>query len=94
MTDELLTDRLQELKGSVVVLDAVSRYVFIGTLDSVEVGHLILINADVHDLRDTQTTRERYVLEVKALGVRANRRRVLVRRDAIVSVSMLDSVIE
>ena len=48
----------------------------------------------VHDLRDSTTTRELYVLDSKRHGTRSNRTRVLVRREEIVSLSALDDVIE
>ena len=77
-----------------VVIDVASHYVYVGTLAGEDHHYLILENADVHDLRDTGTTRERYVLESKVHGIRSNRRRVLVRRDEIVSISALADVID
>ena len=88
------TTTLDELTGREVVLDAASLYVYVGTLVGRDDLYLILDNADVHDLRDTATTRERYVLDSKRHGVRSNRRRVLVRREEIVSLSALDDVLE
>jgi small nuclear ribonucleoprotein (snRNP)-like protein len=85
---------LQGLIGRVVVLDASSQYVYVGTLREVDDHYLILTSADVHDLRDTNTNREIYVLDSKRHGVRSNRKRVLVRRDEIVSLSALDDVLE
>ena len=55
--------------------------------------YLVLEHADVHDLRDTNTTRELYVVDSKRLGIRKNRERVLVRIEEIVSISALDDVI-
>jgi small nuclear ribonucleoprotein (snRNP)-like protein len=87
-------DILQELLGRDVVIDASSQYVFVGTLAGYDNHYVILNNSDVHDLRDTTTTRDLYVLETKRLGTRSNRRRVLVRREEVVSISALDDVIE
>lgn len=84
----------EELIGRDVVLDVASPYVYVGTLAGCDDLHFILQNADVHDLRDTNTTREIYVLDSKRHGTRANRRRVLVRREEVVSLSALDDVIE
>ena len=47
----------------------------------------------MHDLRDTTTTRELYVIDSRRLGIRTNRERVLVRLEEIVSLSALDDVI-
>ncbi|RMG40068.1 MAG: hypothetical protein D6725_04190 [Planctomycetota bacterium] len=83
-----------ELIGRNVVVDAASQYVYVGRLTRVEEQFLLLEDADVHDLRDTSTTRELYVLDSKRHGIRANRRRVWIRRDELVSISLLDDVME
>jgi small nuclear ribonucleoprotein (snRNP)-like protein len=85
---------IEEFLGTEVVLDVASYYVYAGTLVGEDDCYLILENADVHDLRDTATTREMYVLDTKRHGVRSNRKRVLVRRDEIVSLSALADVAE
>ncbi len=85
---------IAELIDRVVVLDVSSLYVFVGTLVGHDDRYLILQDADVHDLRDTKTNREIYVLDSKRHGVRANRSRVLVCRDEIVSLCALEDVLE
>ena len=89
-----LPEGLEDLVGREVVLDARSLYVFIGRLVGADSLYLVLEDADVHDLRDTSTNREVYVIETKKYGIRANRRRVLVRMDEVVSVSKLEDVID
>ena len=86
--------QFQELIDCKVVLDASSLFVYVGTLEAEDQHYLVLKDADVHDLRDTATTRELYVLESKRHGVNSNRKRVFVRKDEIVSISALDDVIE
>ena len=81
------------LVGREVVIDVVSQFVYLGKLTGAEAKYLVLEQADVHDLRDTTTTRELYVVDAKRFGVRANRERVLVRIEEIVSLSALDDVI-
>ena len=54
---------LEELIGEKVVVDLRSEYVALGTLLRVDERFLELRNADLHDLRDTDTTRELYVAE-------------------------------
>lgn len=75
-----------------VVLDLQSPYVILGTLVGEDLRYLILENADVHDLRDTKTTRELYIVESRRHGIRTNRKQVIVRKDEIVSISPLDAV--
>lgn len=78
----------------IVVIDAVSQYVFGGTLVGGDHRYLILAEADVHDLRDSKTTRDAYVVEMRRHGIRTNRHRVYVSRDQIVSLSLLDDIVE
>jgi hypothetical protein len=83
----------QNLIGQEVVLDVVSQFVYLGTLVGKDDKYLVLTNADVHDLRDTATTRELYILESRRFGIRSNRERVLVRVDEVISLSALSAVI-
>ncbi len=85
---------LQRLMGRAVVLDVAAHYVYVGTLREYDHRYLFLADADVHDLRDTTTTRDLYVLEARRHGVNVNRRRVLVNRDQVVSLSALEDVEE
>ena len=84
---------LEKFKGEPVVLDLAAPWVYLGTLKSWDAVHLVLADADAHDLRDTATTREMYVLEAARHGVAPNRKRALVRRDAVVGVSRLRDVL-
>ena len=88
------SSELGKLLGQTVVLDARSLFTYAGTLVSVDQHYVVLEDADVHDLRDTTTSREVYVVELKKLGIRPNRVRVLVRRDEVLSISALDDVID
>ena len=85
---------MDELIGQNVVLDVEAMFVYVGTLTQVNDKTIILENADVHDLRDSATTRERYVLDSRMHGIRANRKSVMVQRSQIVSVSALDDVLD
>jgi hypothetical protein len=83
-----------DLLGRILVLDLSSPFVILGTLVSATAGFITLDEADVHDLRDSKTTRELYVLESRRHGVRCNRKRVSVSGREIVGVSRLDDVVE
>jgi hypothetical protein len=85
---------LEEMIGLRVVVDMRDRYVCLGTLTRMDANYLELRNADLHDLRDTDTTREIYVAEACATGVKRNRKRVLIVRADIVAVSPLDEVVD
>lgn len=83
---------LEELVGEEVVLDMRSSFVCLGTVLRANDQFIELKNADVHDLRDTETSRENYVAESKATGIQCNRKRVLVLRSDIVAVARLKDV--
>ena len=83
----------EQLVGREVVVDVASEYVYLGRLTGHGAKFLVLEQADVHDLRDTTTTRELYVVDSKRFGIRPNREKVLVRIGEIVSISAFDDVI-
>jgi hypothetical protein len=85
---------LEELVGEPVVIDLRSSYVCLGTLTGVQPDYLELKNADLHDLRDTETTRENYVAASAATGIKRNRKKLWLMRSDIVAVSRLKDVVE
>lgn len=86
--------RIPDFDGQQVVLDMASPYVYVGRLVGEDSQYFILEDADVHDLRDTSTTRDLYVLDCRRHGVGANRRRVFVQKNQVVSLSKLEDVLE
>ncbi|MGD9646078.1 MAG: hypothetical protein AB7U73_10215 [Pirellulales bacterium] len=84
----------QALDGQIVVIDCVAPFVIVGRLRTEGSSYVELVEADVHDLRDTSTTREKYVLEIRRHGVRPNRQKVWVRASEIVAISRLEDVID
>ena len=84
---------IQSLVGEEIVVDMGTPYVAQGILVEVREDFLVLESADLHDLRDTATTREKYVLDSREHGTRPNRRRVWVNRDQSVAVSRLADVV-
>ena len=85
---------LEEMVGEKVVVDLRSPFVCLGTLLRVDEHFVELRSADLHDLRDTDTSRENYVAESRATGIKRNRRRVLLVRGEIVAVSRLEDVVD
>ena len=83
----------RELLGQVVVVDLKSPWVYIGTLVAWEAEYLVLEQVDAHDLRDSPTTREKYVLDTRVHGVRVNRRRVWIRADEVVGICTLEDIL-
>jgi hypothetical protein len=85
---------LEDMIGEAVVIDLRSSYVCLGTLINVHPDYLELRNADLHDLRDTETTRERYVVDSAATGIKRNRKKLLLMRGDIVAIARLADVAE
>ncbi len=82
-----------EYVGQFVVLDMCSPYVILGLLQEARADWLVMGDVDVHDLRDTTTTREKYILDSRMHGIRSNRRRATVRLSDVVSISKLEDVL-
>ncbi len=85
---------LEEMIGQKIVVDLRSEYVCLGTLLRIDSHFLELKNADLHDLRDTETTRELYVLDSRDTGIKRNRKRLLLVRTDIVAISRLEEVMD
>lgn len=85
---------LSDLVGQEVVVDLRSPFVCLGTLRRLDPLFLELVDADLHDFRDSTATREIYVYDSARLGIRRNRARVLVRRDEVVAITRLVDVAE
>ena len=85
---------LDEFLDQKIVVDLVSPFVCLGKLTRYDDHFLELKNADLHDLRDTDTTRELYVADSVATGVKRNRKRVLIRRSEVIAISKLEDVVD
>lgn len=84
---------LDDFLESKVVVDMVSPFVCLGKLTRYDEHYLELKNADLHDLRDTETTRELYVADSVSTGIKRNRKRVLIRRTEVVAISKIEDVV-
>lgn len=79
--------------GEQVVLDVRGGMVFIGKLLAADDDFYTLESADVHDLHQSTTSKERYVLEARKHGMTANREHVLVSAREVVSLSRMADVV-
>ncbi len=85
---------LDEMVGQKVVVDLASQFVCLGTLLRADEQFLELKNADIHDLRDTDTTRENYVVASHTTGIKRNRKKVLLNRREVVAISLFDDIVD
>ena len=76
-----------------IVLDLQSPYVCLGKLIRIDAHHYVLEDADLHDFRDSPTTRENYLVAAKIAGVKPNRKQVLIRSEEVVAISLFDHII-
>ena len=88
-SEEILNFRDQN-----VVVDTTSHFVFIGRLLECTDYFLTLSDADVHDRRESPSMNEKYIIDARKFGVRRNRQRVLIRLEEVISLSLLEDVIE
>lgn len=77
-----------------MVIDLTSPFVIVGKLLGVDGPYYVVEDADLHDLRDTTTTRDVYVLDAKRHGVNSNRKSVFVRCEGVVGISRLADVVD
>jgi small nuclear ribonucleoprotein (snRNP)-like protein len=83
---------LDEFLNEKVVIDLRGEYVCLGTLKRIEEHCFELRNADLHDLRDTDTSRENYVAASVITGIKRNRKRLILFRAEVVAISLLTDV--
>jgi small nuclear ribonucleoprotein (snRNP)-like protein len=84
---------IEQLIGQKVVIDLRSSFVCLGTMVGVDEHFLELKQADLHDLRDTKTTRENYVVDSVRTGIKFNRKRLWLVRAEMVGLARLDEVV-
>jgi hypothetical protein len=85
---------LDEMIGRKVVIDCRSPYVILGTLEQADEKFFKLKNADLHDLRDSDSTRENYVAAAVLTGIKRNRKHMLLVRDEVVAIACIEDVAE
>lgn len=87
-----LVERIQVWDGEIVVVDCASPFVIVGTLLGATAEYVELCDADMHDLRDTSTNRELYLVKTARHGVEPNRASLLLRMADVVGISRLADV--
>lgn len=86
-------EMLESLLNHKVVLDMSSPFVCMGKLIRISEHYYELQDADVHDLRDTPTTRENYVVAARLSGIKPNRKQVFIRAGEVVAIALFKNVV-
>ncbi len=84
---------LDSMLNESVVLDTATPILYIGTLTEVTDATFALSDADMHDCRDGHATKEAYLADARSEGVAVNRRKVVVMRSVVISLSRLEDVV-
>lgn len=87
-----MKEALQKYLKKKVVLDTRSSWVYIGVLEKILDGCVLLSEVDVHDNTSIRSTKECYILDSKKTGVKSNRNRAYINLDDVISFSPLDDV--
>ncbi len=85
---------LKEYFNKVIVLDTDSHWLYIGTLKAIEKDCYLMENVDAHDLRETITSRDNYLIGAKTHGLVINRKVVKVRKEKVIGISELEDILE
>ncbi len=80
------------LIGQLLVVDLDESYLLIGTLSKVDDHHLAFTEADLHDHREANCTKDVYLLETRQLGVRFNRKHIAVPRSRVLAICRLEDI--
>ena len=89
-----LLHEIMQYRDQYVIIDTASHFIFIGRLQDSSDHFVTLRDADAHDRRESPSMNEKYVIDAKKYGVRCNRRCVHIRLEEVISLSLLDDVIE
>jgi len=87
-----MREALKQFLNKKIVVDTRSSWIYIGTLKNIGRDSIELSDVDVHDSKDTPTTKEIYLLDSKKTGIKSNRERTFVNLDYIISFSPLEDV--
>ncbi|MFN7181387.1 MAG: hypothetical protein ACK4NF_01745 [Planctomycetota bacterium] len=85
---------IENFKGKISIVDTDSSYIYIGKIEGIDKNYIIMENVDVHDVKNGVSTREQYILTVKKIGLRPNRNKVYILKEKVISISLLDDVVE
>lgn len=88
-----MVQKMEDMLEKQVVLDTQTPIVYIGTLRDVNDSAFTLEEVDMHDCRDGHAQKEEYLAKSRDAGVTVNRRRIIVMKHFVVSISLLSDVV-
>ena len=88
-----MADPFEHMLNEAVVLDTPTPILYLGKLVEVSEATFVLEDADIHDCRDGHANKEVYLGDAQQEGITVNRRRVVVMRSTVISVSRLADIV-
>ena len=85
-------DWLSAYVDQVVCVDLKDGFVLYGTLQTYSEEALSFINADFHDPREANSSKDVYALETQNIGVRVNRKQCQIPRLNLISICLLSEL--
>ena len=76
----------------IVVVDTDTHWLYVGTLKKIEKEFLILENVDAHNMTESRSTRDEYLVAMKTNGLVINRKQVAVMRGKVVGLSLFGDI--
>ena len=84
---------LKDYLNKIVVLDTDSRWLYIGILKAIEEDCYVIEDVDAHDLKETTTSRQNYLIEAKTHGLIVNCKIVRVCKEKVIGISRLEDIL-
>jgi hypothetical protein len=85
---------MDKLIGEIVVVDTSTQLLYLGRLCSVNEFWIEMEEVDLVDLNEIKISRELILIEKKRDGLKASRGSVMLASRSIVSISVLDEIID
>ena len=92
MNDQASQDWLDAYLDQLVCADLKDGFVIYGTLESHDALSVMFRDADFHDPREANCSKEVYAIETKQIGVRANRKQCRVPKSNLIAISLLSDL--
>ncbi len=85
---------LENFIDKLSIIDTDSSYIYIGYIIGSDNEYIIMKDVDVHDIRTGSSTKEQYVITAKKIGIKPNRKKTYILKDKVISISLIEDVIE
>jgi len=77
-----------------VVFDTDGNWIYIGTLVDVDNQYYYLSDADAFDTSQVNITKHEYLIRVKKDGLVVNRKNIIIPKNKVFAITMLEDVVE